>query len=514
MASVWLARIEGKHGFEKLVAIKTILPKFAMDEQFQKMLLDEARIASRIEHVNVAQILDVGEQHDVVYVVLEWVDGDSLARLARAAKKAEHPIPHGIILRILADTCGGLHAAHELRGPDGRLLGVVHRDVSPQNILVSTTGMAKLIDFGIAKARDRLVGETSAGVLKGKIRYMAPEQALGKPTDRRADIWAMGAILVRLLTGRAPFEGANELATLNLLTAGRPPPPLPPTVHPSIQAIVSRALSHAPDARFSTAAQMQEELERAMAATGLVTTTSAVAAFAAAHLGPYTEKRKAAVQTALAAAAERQRTRALMQPFVFPEVSTDVSRVAPPRPAAPKVQVDDVSVDDVTVTRPLPAPAALPRLLPTTDPPARLPRTAEPSIDAGESIRVPVSGLSMRASIIAACAAVTVVAFVLLMVLRGGSQPTSAPARPAEVAPRPPPAVVVPPPPLEPVALPVQAPAPAPAISVVAATDLPRAPVAEPVARPRPPPAPVAPVVKPPVESPPAPVATRVNDGF
>src|ERR1019366_8718221 len=189
MASVWVARLRGKHGFEKLCAIKTILPQFASDGRFQEMFVDEARIEARIEHPHVAQIIDVGEQHDITYLVMEWVDGDSLSRLVRTLKKKDAPLPHHVLLRIVADVCGGLHAAHELKDERGALLGVVHRDVSPQNILVGSRGVAKLIDFGIAKARDRLTGDTNPGLMKGKIHYTAPEQAHGVEVDRRADVF-------------------------------------------------------------------------------------------------------------------------------------------------------------------------------------------------------------------------------------------------------------------------------------------------------------------------------------
>jgi serine/threonine-protein kinase len=173
MASVWLARLSGKHGFEKLFAIKTILPQFAEDVRFQQMFLDEARVASRIEHANVAQVLDLGEEHGILYLVMQWVDGDSLSRVSRAASRQKVKLPIPIILRVLADTCSGLHAAHEVTGSEGQNLGVVHRDVSPQNILVTPEGVAKLIDFGVAKAHGRLSDETVAGQLKGKIHYMA-----------------------------------------------------------------------------------------------------------------------------------------------------------------------------------------------------------------------------------------------------------------------------------------------------------------------------------------------------
>ena len=314
MASVWVARLQGKHGFEKLVAIKTILPKYASDLRFQQMFLDEARIASGIEHANVAQILDLGEEHDVLYLVMEWVDGDALSKLHRAVEKKGMTIPHGIALRILADTCGGLHVAHELRGADGSLLGVVHRDVSPQNVLVNARGAAKLIDFGIAKARDRVAGDTNTGFLKGQIQYMAPEQALGKPIDRRADVWAIGSILYHLLAGKPPYEGANQLATLHLLTSGKPPLPLPPRVPAPVAAVVRRALIHDPEKRYESAAALQTALEKAMVDAKLVTTAADVAAFTKEHLADRAAARKKAVEMAVGAAQERVRMAQLLKP--------------------------------------------------------------------------------------------------------------------------------------------------------------------------------------------------------
>jgi serine/threonine protein kinase len=313
MASVWVARLRGKRGFEKLVAIKTILPKFAQDPRFERMFLDEAGLAARIEHANVAQVLDLGEEHEVLYLAMELVEGDSLSKLLRVVQKKDIPIPTGIILRILADTCGGLHAAHELRDKDGELLNVVHRDVSPQNILVSMRGVAKLIDFGIAKARDRASEDTSDGMLKGKIHYMAPEQALGKHVDRRADVWAVGAILYSLLAGKPPFEGENHVATLHMLGAGRPPLPLPPSVHPAVSAIARRSLMHAPDERFATAAEMQAAIEMAMVTADLVTTTSDVAAFVQEHMAERAKKRKEGMDLALSAASQRAKIAGMLE---------------------------------------------------------------------------------------------------------------------------------------------------------------------------------------------------------
>jgi serine/threonine-protein kinase len=316
MASVWIARQRGKHGFEKLVAIKTILPQYASDDRFRQMFLDEARIASRIEHFNVARIIDLGEEHDILYLVMEYVDGDSLSKLRRACSKHDTPIPPGVLLRILADACSGLHEAHELKDDEGRPLDIVHRDISPHNILVNTKGIAKVIDFGIAKARDRMAGETNAGVLKGKIQYMAPEQALGRKVDRRADLWAVGATLYHLLTGKPPYDADNTLGTLHLLTSGRPPLPLPPSVHTAVANIARKALTTAVDARFQTAAQMRDAIEAAMYDAGLATTTADAAAFLNKQLADRTAKRRQVIDIALAAAAERQRVEEVLKPHV------------------------------------------------------------------------------------------------------------------------------------------------------------------------------------------------------
>jgi eukaryotic-like serine/threonine-protein kinase len=313
MASVWIARQTGKHGFEKLVAIKTILPKYAADTRFQQMFLDEARIASRIEHPNVAQILDVGEQHDTTYLVMEYVDGDSLSSLQRALQKRNMSFSQGASLRLMAEVCGGLHAAHELRNDQGVLLGVVHRDVSPQNVLVSNKGMAKLIDFGIAKARDRVAGDTNADTLKGKVRYMAPEQAQGHAVDRRADIWAVGAMLYHLLAGKPPFDGENDMQTLLLLTSGRPPPPLPENVHPAVAAVVRKALTHVVDQRYATAADMQLALQDATLEAGLTSSPSAIASFVADYIAEASKKRKDAISLGIKAASDREKYAEMMR---------------------------------------------------------------------------------------------------------------------------------------------------------------------------------------------------------
>ena len=314
MASVWLARFGGRKGFERLVVVKMILPQYSQDPRFQEMFLDEARIASRIEHGNVARILDVGEHDESTFIVMEWVDGDSLSKVVRAAEQKKQRIPAGIALRICADAAAGLHAAHGLRERDGTHLGVVHRDVSPQNILISNAGSTVLIDFGVAKARDRVSQDTSAGQLKGKIRYMAPEQALGRAVDHRADVWALGAILYELFAGVAPYDGPNEVATLHKLTSGHGYPPLPRDVPDAVCAVIDRALSYDPDGRFATALELNLALESCLLEIGEPTTPAVVAHYTGLLLSDRKEARRRAVDTALAAAHARDAERSSSLP--------------------------------------------------------------------------------------------------------------------------------------------------------------------------------------------------------
>ncbi len=312
MANVWLARIQGKHGFAKLVAVKTILPHIAEDEHFKQMFLDEARVAAHIEHPNVVQINDVGDHGGVSYLVMDLVEGESLQGILKACDRQGKRLPLGVALRILADACLGLDAAHELRDPSGSPLNVVHRDISPQNILVTTAGTAKVIDFGIAKARDRATGDTSAGTLKGKISFMPHEQALGRDVDRRTDTWALGAVLYMLLTGRPPYKAENQLATLQLVMSGAAISPLPDAVPPVICSIVAKALMHDPAHRFQSARELGMALEDSMNRLGLSTTSMQVAQLLQERIGDRLQERRDFVQSALAEAANRERVRGML----------------------------------------------------------------------------------------------------------------------------------------------------------------------------------------------------------
>jgi eukaryotic-like serine/threonine-protein kinase len=309
MANIWLGRVQGKvAGFEKLYAIKTILPNVAHDQTFKDMFLDEARIASRISHPNVVHMVDVGEFSGLPFLVMDLVEGEPLYKLPRACEKRGVKMPLGVVLRILADACHGLHAAHELSHM-GTPLNVVHRDVSPQNILVSTAGQSKVIDFGVAKARDRSAAETSAGTLKGKISYMPTEQARGHEVDRRADTWALGAVLYWLLCGRPPYKEENQLATLQLAVTAAPIPPLPDSVPFALRMIVKQALEHDPADRFQTAAELGEALEGAMQRLGVASTHAEVAAFLERVLGDRIAARRRQISAAIAEADSRKRPR-------------------------------------------------------------------------------------------------------------------------------------------------------------------------------------------------------------
>lgn len=306
MGTVWLARLSGKLGFERLVALKTILPTYSSDRQFCDMFLDEAKIAGGIDHENVARILEIGEDRGVIYYAMELIDGESLRKVYRDVRAKDAKFPLGVALRIAADACAGLHATHELRDENGELLEVVHRDVSPQNLLVSIRGTTKLIDFGVAKANSRRSEATAAGTLKGKIEYMAPEQARGAGLDRRADVYSMGAVLYELLANR-PVRDTDEgrqLVALHELMTGVAYPALPNEIPYVVRAVVDRALARDPQSRFASADELRHALEQAMLATGATATTDDVAELLARYSRERTAKRKSAIEQAMRASTE------------------------------------------------------------------------------------------------------------------------------------------------------------------------------------------------------------------
>jgi eukaryotic-like serine/threonine-protein kinase len=307
MAAVWAARLKGSRGFSKTVAVKTMLPSISDDPQFEQMFLDEAQICSRIRHPNVVEILDLGEQDDLLYLVMEWVDGEPLNVIRRAASKAED-IPRPIAVKIVTDACAGLHAAHELKSESGEPIGLVHRDISPQNILITFDGVVKIVDFGVAKAAGRTVGNTNAGQIKGKPPYMSPEQALGKPIDRRTDLFALGIILYQLTTGKHPFRGETDVVTLQNIVSNRPviPPRAYDKEYPKpLEAVLMKALDRDPDKRYQTAAEFEAALDRVFPPTVPRVRTEDVGKFVSSLLGERGDERRKALRDAIRLADER-----------------------------------------------------------------------------------------------------------------------------------------------------------------------------------------------------------------
>ncbi len=240
------------------------------------MLLDEARLVARIQHPNVTQIWEVGEDPRSLYFVMELVEGDSLDELAMRADAAGKRLPARAVFRVIADACAGLHVAHELT-QDGAPIGLVHRDVSPQNILVSRLGIAKVIDFGIAKAKERLAPDTTTGYIKGKISFMAPEQARSEELDRRADIWALGAVIYELLEGRPPFEAATDIGRLAALVGPTPVAPMGAQTPEPLRAVVHKTLQKQIAERYATAQELKEAIELALIESELETSSDDVA---------------------------------------------------------------------------------------------------------------------------------------------------------------------------------------------------------------------------------------------
>ncbi|WP_235685682.1 serine/threonine-protein kinase [Corallococcus silvisoli] len=259
MAEIFLCTARGPEGFEKEVVIKRVRAFLASDPDFVQMFIAEARLASRLNHANVVQIFDFDKHEDTYYLAMEYVRGCSLWELRKRARESMTPMPPVLVAHIGAEVARGLHYAHRLR-VNGELLNLVHRDVTPHNVLVSYDGAVKLTDFGIAKAGNKL---TNPGVLKGKFAYMSPEQARGESVDVRTDVFALGVVLWELLTGGRLFQGDSEIAVLRAVQESTivPPARLNPDVPPDLDEVIRRALERDLSKRFQTAG----ELERALA---------------------------------------------------------------------------------------------------------------------------------------------------------------------------------------------------------------------------------------------------------
>ncbi len=262
MGEVYLARQRGLDGFSKLLVIKTLLPHLCEDEEFITMFKDEARLTAQLIHPNICQVFEFDRVESTYYIAMEYLRGEDLRRLFRACEQAQKPLRVPLICRIIADAAAGLDFAHSLRDGNGNPYGIVHRDISPQNILVTFEGGVKVIDFGVAKAAGR-AQHTRTGALKGKYSYMSPEQVSGKTVDSRTDIFALGVVLHELLTGRRLFKADSDVETLERVRQTKVPPPssLNPQIPQSLDGIVLHALARDPEQRFQTAQQFRLALE-------------------------------------------------------------------------------------------------------------------------------------------------------------------------------------------------------------------------------------------------------------
>jgi len=259
MAEVWAAKPEGA-GISRAVALKLVRPEFAIEAEYARMFIDEAVIASTIRHPNICETYELGRDENLLFMVMEWVAGDTLSGLMRGS--ALTPLPLEIAVRICAEACAGLHAAHEAKDADGNSLGVVHRDISPPNILVSVNGHVKVSDFGIAKAANQLHARTRTGEIKGKLAYIPPEQVLGHGIDRRVDVYAMGCVLYVTTLGKRPFGSGGEALGKIVRGTYRKPRELEPDYPEELERIVMRALASDREQRYQTAEEMRFELEQ------------------------------------------------------------------------------------------------------------------------------------------------------------------------------------------------------------------------------------------------------------
>lgn len=294
---MWVAEQAGDFGFRKLVAVKMIRSEMATDPTFRTMFLKEAQLASRLRHANVVEVLDLGDEQGIIYQVMTLIDGASLAALQRRVaflrSHGRGPMPLGIALRIACDVLRGLHAAHVLADDDGSPLHLVHRDVSPENVLVGVDGVAKLADFGIARALGGISNVTQDNSVRGKHRYIAPEQLEGAPASIQSDLFSAGVVLWELLVGRGLFAAPTKEEELRRRTeAITDPRAIDPRIPASVAAVTLRALARQPEARFSSARAMIDALEAAVP----VATHEGVATFLDEQLGAALAKQREMVR--------------------------------------------------------------------------------------------------------------------------------------------------------------------------------------------------------------------------
>jgi serine/threonine protein kinase len=332
MAGVYVARALGVAGFERLVAVKVLHPHLAHEEEFISMFLDEARLAARIRHPNVVPTIDISDTPDAgFYLVMEYIEGDHLGALLQRAWKLGKRLPFSVTLRIIVDALEGLGAAHNLTDEAGRPLQLVHRDVSPHNIMVSTDGVARITDFGVAKAEVRL-STTREGQFKGKLAYMAPEHASNGDADQRSDLFSMAIILWESLAGKRLFRAENQAATLNKICLE--PIPMPSSVDPALAVfdpILERGLARDPNLRYQSAEEFAEAIEESASMLGGLAKQREVAQLVREYAAEKLSKDAELIRDAISQLA----THSPSEPPAG--ISAPISPEPPPLPPAPRV---------------------------------------------------------------------------------------------------------------------------------------------------------------------------------
>ncbi|MCB9612184.1 MAG: protein kinase [Sandaracinus sp.] len=411
MAAVYVARAKGVAGFERLVAVKVLHPHLAYEEEFISMFLDEARLAARIRHPNVVGTLDISDtEGDGFFLVMEYIEGDHLGALLAAAARAGERLDTSIVSRIVLDALHGLSAAHDLIDEEGDRLELVHRDISPHNVMVGVDGIGRLTDFGVAKAEKRLTS-TRAGHFKGKLAYMAPEQASTGHADQRSDLFAMGILLWESLTGRRLFRADNNAATLTKILQDPIPnvSDLVPDLAP-FDEVLSRALARDPEARFQSAEEFAEALERVARDNGGIGSARGVGSEVRKWLAEKLETQRGRIKEAMTHLGHADVTETAL-PVPRDGSLSSISRSGP-RP------VGAVSPEAATATGSL-ASARSPLGVPLAPLPSEPPR-------------------NRRVQIAAVAAAVALLALggTLAVVLSGSSTGTATPLPPAAAAPQ------------------------------------------------------------------------------
>ncbi|MBL4685102.1 MAG: serine/threonine protein kinase, partial [Nannocystaceae bacterium] len=330
MAEVYKAKEYGVEDFERIVAVKRILPHVAEDEEFIAMFKDEAKIAVQLNHGNIAQIYNLGNEQDSFYIALEYINGRDLRAVFQKCQQAGRPMPVAQACYIIMKICEGLDYAHNKKDKYNRPLNIVHRDVSPPNILVSFEGEVKLIDFGVAKAAGR-ASRTQAGILKGKFGYMSPEQVRGMPLDRRSDVFSVGVVLYEILTSQRLFQADTDFATLEKVRAVEVPRPssINPEIPKPLENILYKTLTREPETRYQSAIELHDELQAFLFAQGLFYSRKDLAAWARDNYAREIEleKEKAAADVGRPPNAGQPKRRTLM-------MQPGTGRPPPPPPGA------------------------------------------------------------------------------------------------------------------------------------------------------------------------------------